>query len=677
MISAKRVLTIVLATAVVTPVLGVTAADAASPGKQTANESTPTTAPATATTLTTDEIEARCESALPDTRTAAQVNQFMRTDAKSMHNIAVKETGAAAYYNNGFFGQGVDIALIDSGVSTVPGLDKGNVVNGPDFSWESQATFGENPNRSLLHRDTYFHGTHLAGIMTGRDVAAVNKNTWDDDPARFMGIAPAARTLNVKVADAGGATDITQVIAAIDWVVEHAHDADYNVRVINLSYGLNSLTGANADALSYSVQQAWNAGIVVVAAAGNEGKAGTPDANDVPQDLGLTSPAFTRDIIAVGAYGTQGASDFSTGSSSVNMRVPDFVAWGESLPSLHVPGSTSDQLIIEDCEETVAKGKTWETPLVGAAGRFVKVSGTSQAAALTSGAIALMLSKSPSLTPEQVKKALATSAEPVDGPRRQFGEGRIRLDRAYDKVVKDSNPSKDSVQWSSLDLARGDSILESPIETCYSFAYATFCITSKLQGNIDWVGNRIDPKTLMAAEAVNPKKSPYCLDVSDYVTKKAFASRKCEHAASNFSPTAWTIGVDQDGFVYERWNGGPGLFYTGEKVPTATNANKVPPTRYSPMKWPAPAWMGLAWADMDWSGITWANGGWTLTNAATADDLSKSRLRGHDFTKSRLRGDDFTKSRLRGSDFTKSRLRGDDFTKSRLRNFGWKEFAWS
>ena len=205
----------------------------------------------------------------------------------------------------------------------------------------------------------------------------------------------------------------------------------------------------------------------------------------------------------------------------------------------------------------------------------------------------------------------------------------------------------------------------------------TICVPLRLTGNVDWVGNPVSPVKLMAAESVNAKKSPYCLDVSDYVAQKAFTTKKCTSGASAFSPKAWTIDADKDGFVFERWNGGPGLFYTGEKVSLAGNAAKQPPARYWPTKWPAPAWLGMAWSDMDWTGLQWANGGWTLSNTASSDDFNKSRLRAHDFTKSRLRGNDWTKSRLKGSHFTKSRLRADDFTKSRLRDYGWREFAWS
>ncbi|HVJ96645.1 MAG TPA: S8 family serine peptidase, partial [Acidimicrobiia bacterium] len=95
-------------------------------------------------------------------------------DPYGLSGIA-KEIGAEAYYNDGYFGQGVDVALIDSGVSEVPGLNSGNVVHGPDLSFESQAAYAgdeEKANPDLAYRDTYGHRTHMAGIIAGRDFAA-------------------------------------------------------------------------------------------------------------------------------------------------------------------------------------------------------------------------------------------------------------------------------------------------------------------------------------------------------------------------------------------------------------------------------------------------------------------------------------------------------------------------
>ncbi len=77
--------------------------------------------------------------------------------------------------------------------------------------------------------------------------------------------------MSVKVGDADGGTDVGQVIAAIDWVVQHRKDNDLNIRVINLSYGTNSAQEYRVDPLAFAAEQAWKAGIVVVAAGGNSG----------------------------------------------------------------------------------------------------------------------------------------------------------------------------------------------------------------------------------------------------------------------------------------------------------------------------------------------------------------------------------------------------------------------
>src|SRR5206468_576564 len=111
------------------------------------------------------------------------------------------------------------------------------------------------------------------------------------------GMAPEAKIISIKVADAHGATDVSQVIAAIDWVVQHRNDNGINIRVINLSYGTNSTQAAALDPLAYAAEVAWSKGIVVVAAAGYAGFA----------QLGsLTSPATDPYIIAVGSSETNG-----------------------------------------------------------------------------------------------------------------------------------------------------------------------------------------------------------------------------------------------------------------------------------------------------------------------------------------------------------------------------------
>ena len=215
----------------------------------------------------------------------------------------------------------IDVAVIDSGVVPVQGLTTGGkVINGPDLSFDSQS-------EDLRYMDTYGHGTHLAGIIAG----------YDGTRTGFLGVAPGARIVNVKVANYEGAVDVSQVIAAIDWVVQHRNDNGMNIRVINLAYGTDSVQPADVDPLSFAVEQAWRAGIVVVVAAGNDGNS-----------TALRNPAFNPYVIAVGAsdsnYTGKPGDDFvaSFTNCGTSDRYIDVLAPGRSIISLRNPGSAAD-----------------------------------------------------------------------------------------------------------------------------------------------------------------------------------------------------------------------------------------------------------------------------------------------------------------------------------------------
>ena len=297
-------------------------------------------------------------------------------DKGSLWHIA-ETVGAHDSYRAGYTGKGVGVALIDTGVSEVPGLDTGNVFHGPDLSFDSQ-------DPELAHRDGYGHGTHLASIIAGRD--AVGSPASYTEPTAFNGIAPDANLLSVKVGASDGAVDVTQVIAAIDWVVEHRNDNGMNIRVLNLSYGTDSLQDTEVDPLTYAVEQAWKAGIVVVVAGGNDGS----------DRRTLAQPARDPYVIAVGAddtMGTFGESDDtvpSWGTRGTNQRHVDVVAPAVSVLGLRVPNGYADERN--------------EQARVGA--RFARASGTSQATAVVSGEVALLLQARPNLTPDRVKAQL-------------------------------------------------------------------------------------------------------------------------------------------------------------------------------------------------------------------------------------------------------------------------------
>ncbi|WP_433045142.1 S8 family serine peptidase [Dactylosporangium sp. CS-033363] len=291
------------------------------------------------------------------------------TTLKSVRSIVRADTGSAASLT----GQGVGIALIDTGIAPVTGLPAGQVVNGPDLSFESQSA-------QLRYLDTFGHGTHMAGIMVGTDSAGGT-----------VGLAPKAKVTSVKVGTATGAADVTQMIAAIDWVVQNRnYDPANPIRVINLSYGTAGMSAQSVDPLMYAVEQAWQAGIVVVIAAGNDGSTTQV----------LTNPAMDPFVVAVGASTTKQTTTtgddelatFTNGSTA--SRKVDVLAPGESIVSLRDVGSYVDQ--------------TYPNARVGDTG--FKGSGTSQAAAVVSSAAALLLQQRPSLTADQVKALLVNGA---------------------------------------------------------------------------------------------------------------------------------------------------------------------------------------------------------------------------------------------------------------------------
>ena len=301
----------------------------------------------------------------PSTGSSSRVTLSMAVDpGDPVIMKMVTEKSKSEYAGKKAYGQGIDVALIDSGVTPVVGLDQpGKILHGPDLS-------NEGAHDNVANLDTFGHGTHLAGIVAG------------DDDDMVVGIAPQSRIVSVKVAGATGETDIAQVIAGIDWVVEHRNDDGLNIRVLNLSLGVDGVATSQGDPLSAAVERAWDAGIVVVAATGNRG-------ND---HGGIDSPAVSPYVLAVGAhemYDSSGAQDWIApwSSGGNEHRQPDVVAPGRSIMSFRVPGSMLDTM--------------YPTAVVD--DKYFLGSGSSQSTAVVSGFVAAMLSRYPDLTNDEVK----------------------------------------------------------------------------------------------------------------------------------------------------------------------------------------------------------------------------------------------------------------------------------
>ena len=441
--------------------------------------------------------------------------------------------GASAGTAATLTGAGVGVALIDTGVAPVPGIPAAQLVNGPDLSFESQSA-------GLRYLDTYGHGTHMAGIIIGNDTASGAK-----------GLAPKAKLTSVKVGTANGAADVSQVIAAVDWVVKNRnHDPANPIRVLNLSYGSGGDPSTWTDPLQYAVEQAWEAGIVVVVAAGNNGNASSR----------LTNPATDRYVLSVGATATWNtvAKTDDTLSLFTNLgnsgKQVDVLAPGQSILSLRDPGSYADTYF----------------PLARSGTTLFRGSGTSQAAAVTSAAIALLLQKRPTLKPDEVKDIIKRGSVVPNGLAAKLGLKQVDLSAALGLSAgfgsKQSYYS-DSNGNGSLDAARGASrvvsngvALSGDRSVWGSFdgrvwsAYAKSESTWK--GGV-WMGTRV---------------------AGDGWTGTSFASK-------TWAPATWA-GKPWDGattWVDPAWTG---RFWAG---------------RF----WAATAWTGRFWAGDDWSSSAW------------------------------------------------------------------------
>ena len=301
-------------------------------------------------------------------------------------------------------GQGVTVAVIDTGIT--PGQDlAGRLVNVDDGSGRSSQPCMNLSGEDSCY-DTYGHGTFVGGVIAGNGAAS---------GGQYSGVAPAANLLSVKVAGADGSTDVSNVLAAIQWVVSYR--STYGVRVLNLSLSTDSTQTYRTDPFNYAVERAWDAGIVVVVSASNRG----------PLYGTVSKPADDPLVVTVGAIddrGTQGIGDdelpdFSSRGPTVpdGLTKPDVVAPGAHLMSLRSAGSTIDQ----------------EFPCTNQ-GAYHRGSGTSFSAAAASGVAALILSRHPELQPDQVKYALTQTARRLSASSDPLALGRGLVD-AYAAAI--------------------------------------------------------------------------------------------------------------------------------------------------------------------------------------------------------------------------------------------------
>jgi serine protease AprX len=277
-------------------------------------------------------------------------------------------------------GAGVTVAVIDTGIANVPDL-AGNIVPvvGAGGTTTSCVNFSTEPGCA----DSYGHGTFIAGLIAGNGAR--------------KGVAPAAGLLSVKLSGRDGTSSVSQVLAAIQWVVEN-RDL-YHIGVLNLSLRVESNLSYRIDPVNLAVEQAWANDIVVVASAGNQGTVGAETISKPGDDPWIITVGSTVDR-GTNGLGDDVIADFSSRGPTYTdgLAKPDVVAPGRSLISVRSPGSAADTTVPTYVDATYRRG-----------------SGTSFTAGIVSGAAAVLRSADPTASNDRIKFALKQTARPLAG----------------------------------------------------------------------------------------------------------------------------------------------------------------------------------------------------------------------------------------------------------------------
>jgi serine protease AprX len=475
-------------------------------------------------------------------------------DESGTASAFVGASRAGAAWRDGHLGEGIGVAVLDTGVSEMPDFE-GRLVHGPDLSGEGKLI------------DTYGHGTVMAGIIAGSGADSATNSG-----GAYTGIAPKAHIVAVKAAGANGAADVTTLLQGMHWV--SAYQDQFNIKVLNLSWGTASTQDPAVDPLNYAVQRLWNQGITVVVAAGNSGpSAGT-----------IMKPADDPLVITVGGFNDNGTAALnddeavswsSVGPTAHGLAKPDVLASGRRLIAQRSFGSSVEK---ENAKALVSPS-------------YIRGSGSSQAAAVTSGAAAVLLSARPDLTPDQVKALLTRTADPLSSlSADKQGSGRIDIAEA---LTADPGPASWQTATSSglgsIEASRGGRWIQ------------TDCGND---GTIDLIEGEIDTR----CETWNGSSWAGSSWAGDSWTGSSWAGSSW--AGSSWAGSSWA----GSSWAGSSWAGGE---WTGSSWAGSAWTG----SSWAGSSWAGSSWAGSSWAGSSWAGSSWANGSWTTGLYEGEDDL--------------------------------------------------------
>jgi serine protease AprX len=437
-------------------------------------------------------------------------------------------------------GRGVTVAVMDTGIADVPDL-AGKVAKRVDVTGTGSG-------------DGFGHGTFMAGLIAGSGTAS---------GGAYRGVAPAAKLVDVKVADAAGRTDLITVLRGLQWVSERAHE----VQVLNLSLSSYSPLPYQVDPLTQGLEALWRRGITVVVPSGNDG----PDTGTV------TSPGSDPVLLTAGGLdesGTAGHGDDVVGTWSGRGPTwqgdakPDLVAPGAHLVSLRSPGSVVDT----------------SNPQARIGNGYFRGSGTSMATAVTSGVVAATLAVAPKLRPDSVKNLLTATAYTAPGLTRAAGAGaggldaarviaaapgwratksEVQYDRDTDAIVRDAD------RWAALEKA-----LLTKDEAAAAAAWRKLSPESRDWAARSWA--QLDPAARSWAA-------------------RSWAARSWAGAGDEWAARSWAA----RSWAARSWA-----------------ARSWAARSWADFEWMARSWAARSWADADWAARSWASDTWSARSWA-------------------------------------------------------------
>ncbi len=336
----------------------------------------------TATQYTYRLISASAHSATRDAITALSQRDDVEMiwydePVHTLLDESVPLIGAPSVWQAGVTGKGIKVGIVDTGIDPNHPDFAGRIVQMKDFT-------GQGPN------DNHGHGTHVAGIIGGTGAASGGK---------YKGVAPECVYYTAKVLRGDGSGSTSDVMAGVEWALQQG------AQVVNLSLGSDGACDGT-DALSVTCDAAMSKGAVMCIAAGNAG----PGASTVG------SPGCAKSVITIGATSkTDQIADFSSrGPTSDNRIKPDVCFPGVGIASCRASGTSMGTVVDSN---------------------YTSASGTSMATPHAAGACALLLQAKPSLTPQQIKDLLMSTAKNLNVDPNAQGEGRAQVFFAYQQSL--------------------------------------------------------------------------------------------------------------------------------------------------------------------------------------------------------------------------------------------------